>query len=68
MHDAGALRPLEVAGQARRRRPRPQVFRALSELRAAVAAVSSSGQIQGTKAEQLKRVEELAKHVSEKVR
>jgi eukaryotic-like serine/threonine-protein kinase len=40
---------------------------ALSDLRAAVAAVSSSGQIDGTKADELsKRVDELAKHVTEK--
>jgi eukaryotic-like serine/threonine-protein kinase len=40
---------------------------ALSDLRAAVAAVSSSGQIDGKKADELsKRVDELAKHVTEK--
>jgi serine/threonine protein kinase len=40
---------------------------ALSDLRAAVAAVSSSGQIDGKKAEELsKRVDELAKHITEK--
>jgi hypothetical protein len=38
-----------------------------SDLRAAVAAVSSSGQIEGKKADELsKRVDELAKHVTEK--
>jgi hypothetical protein len=37
---------------------------ALSYLRGAVAAVASSGQIEGKKAEELsKRVDELAKHV-----
>jgi hypothetical protein len=40
---------------------------ALSDLRAAVAAVSSSGQIDGKKADELsKRVDELAKHLTEK--
>ena len=40
---------------------------ALSDLRAAVAAVSSSGQIDGKKAEELsKRVEELDKHLTGK--
>jgi serine/threonine-protein kinase len=40
---------------------------ALSELRAAVAAVSSSGQIDGKTAEELsKRVDELDKHLTEK--
>jgi hypothetical protein len=40
---------------------------ALSELRAAVAAVSSSGQIEAKRAEELrKRVDELAKHLTEK--
>jgi len=40
---------------------------ALSDLRAAVAAVSSSGQIEGKKAEELSnRVDQLAKHVTEK--
>jgi serine/threonine protein kinase len=40
---------------------------ALSDLRAAVAALSSSGQIDGKKADELsKRVDELAKHVTEK--
>jgi len=43
------------------------VERALSDLRAAVAAVSSSGQIEGKKADELsKRVDELAKHLTEK--
>jgi hypothetical protein len=41
---------------------------ALSDLRAAVAAVSSSGQIDGKKAEELsKRVDELGKHVPRRV-
>ena len=40
---------------------------ALSDLRAAVAAVSSSGQIDGKKADELsKRVDELGKHLTEK--
>jgi hypothetical protein len=40
---------------------------ALSDLRAAIAAVSSSGQIDGKKADELsKRVDELAKHLTEK--
>jgi len=40
---------------------------ALSDLRAAVADVSSSGQIEGKKADELsKRVDELAKHLTEK--
>ena len=40
---------------------------ALSDLRAAVAAASSSGQIDGKKADELsKRVDELAKHLTEK--
>jgi serine/threonine-protein kinase len=43
------------------------VQEALSDLRAAVAAVSSSGQIDGKKADELsKRVDELAKHLTEK--
>jgi hypothetical protein len=41
--------------------------RALSDLQAAAAALSSSGQIEGKKAKQLsKRVDGLAKHVTEK--
>jgi predicted RNase H-like nuclease (RuvC/YqgF family) len=48
------------------RTPAESVQGALSDLRAAVAAVSSNGQI-GKKAEELsKRVDDLGKHVTEK--
>jgi eukaryotic-like serine/threonine-protein kinase len=49
------------------RTPTANIQGSLSDLRAAVAAVSSSGQIEGKKAEELsKRVDELAKHLTEK--